>query len=141
MNEIVAASLGPQRLTTGLLGAFAVVALVLAMVGIYGAVAYTVEMRAGEIGVRMALGARPADVMRLVIGQGMRPVLIGLFVGLAAALALGRLIAAQLFAISPHDPVLLAATLIALALVAIVACLVPAFRATRLDPVIALRAT
>ncbi len=140
MTEVVAASLGPQRLTTGLLGAFAVVALVLAMVGIYGAVAYTVEQRAGEIGVRMALGARPANVVRLVLGQGLRPVLLGLVVGLFATLGLGRLIAAQLFEISPHDPALLAATLIVLALVAIVACLVPAFRATRVDPVVALRA-
>jgi putative ABC transport system permease protein len=90
--------------------------------------------------VRMALGARPADVLRLIISQGMRPVLLGLALGLVAALALGRLIATQLYQISPSDPYLLAATLLGLGLVAVVACLVPAFRATRVDPVVALRA-
>ena len=85
---------------TMLLGIFAGVALLLATVGIYGAVAYTVEQRTGEIGVRMALGAQTVDVLRLVISQGMKPVFFGLIVGLLASLALGRLIAAQLYQIS-----------------------------------------
>src|SRR5205807_6347705 len=133
METIVNQSLGQQRLTMVLLGIFAGVALVLAAVGIYGAVAYTVEQRTGEIGVRMALGAQAADVLRLVVRQGMMPVVIGLAVGLAAALAMGRLLAAQLYQVSAHNPALLAATAITLAAVALFACLMPARRATLVD--------
>ncbi len=107
MKTVVAQSLGQQRLTMTLLGAFAVVALLLAAVGIYGAVAYTVEQRTGEIGVRMALGAQTMDVLRLVVRQGMTPVVIGLVLGVASALALGRLLTAQLYEVSAHNPVLL----------------------------------
>ena len=95
-----------------LLGVFAGIALLLAVVGIYGAVAYTVEQRTGEIGVRMALGAQTTDVLRLVVRQGMNPVIIGLIIGLAATFAVGHLIAAQLYQISPHDPFLLGAATI-----------------------------
>jgi ABC-type antimicrobial peptide transport system permease subunit len=122
-----------------LLGLFAGVALLLATVGIYGAVAYTVEQRTGEIGVRMALGAQTLDVLRLVVGQGMKPVLFGLIIGLAAALALGRLIASQLYQISAHNPLLLGGTVAILGAAALLACLFPARRASRLNPVIALR--
>jgi ABC-type antimicrobial peptide transport system permease subunit len=140
MDEVVRLSLGEARLMMALLGIFASVALLLATVGIYGAVAYTVEQRTGEIGVRMALGAQTLDVLRLVLAQGMKPVVIGLIVGLIGALALGRLIASQLYQVSAHNPVLLGATVVLLGTAALVACLFPARRATRLNPVIALRA-
>ena len=139
MDTIVAQALGQARLMMWLLGIFAGVALLLATVGIYGAVAYTVEQRTGEIGVRMALGAQTMDVLRLVVMQGMKPVIIGLAVGLAAALALGRLIAAQLYQVSAHNPVLLITTAAVLALAALFACLFPARRASLLNPVEALR--
>jgi predicted permease len=139
MNQIVDESLGQRRLTMTLLGAFAGIALVLAMVGIYGAVAYTVEQRTGEIGVRMALGAQTTDVLRLVVRQGMTPVIIGLVLGLAASLALGRLLTAQLYEVSAHNPALLAATSATLAVVALLACLIPARRASLVNPIEALR--
>src|SRR5262249_31500058 len=107
MDEIVAQALGQARLMMILLGVFAGIALLLAAVGIYGAVAYSVEQRTGEIGVRIALGAQAKDVLRLILGQGMMPVVIGLAAGLAAALALGRLLSTQLYQISPHNPTLL----------------------------------
>ena len=140
MDSIVANSLGQQRLTMSLLGGFAVIALVLAVVGIYGAVAYTVEQRTGEIGVRMALGAQTTDVLRIVVKQGMTPVLLGLGLGLAATFAVGRLLATQLYQISPYNPVLLSLTAVTLAVVAMLACLIPARRATLVNPIQALRA-
>ncbi|MDQ6860503.1 MAG: ABC transporter permease, partial [Verrucomicrobiota bacterium] len=139
MEAIVNQSLGQQRLTMSLLGAFAAVAMVLAAVGIYGAVAYTVEQRTGEIGVRMALGAQTADVLRLVVGQGMLPVVIGLALGLGGAFALGRLLTAQLYEVSSVNPVLLAGTAVVLAAVGLFACLMPARRATLVSPIQALR--
>ena len=140
MDEIVAQALGQTRLMMWLLGIFAGVALLLASIGIYGAVSYTVEQRTGEIGVRMALGAQTRDVLRLVVNQGMRPVLIGLAVGIVAAFALGRLIAAQLYQVSAHNPALLGGASVLLAATALVACLLPARRAALVDPVQALRA-
>ncbi|MEP6956826.1 MAG: FtsX-like permease family protein, partial [Chthoniobacterales bacterium] len=139
MSEVVAQALGEARLTSTLLGMFAVVALLLAAVGIYGAVAYTVEQRTGEIGVRMALGAQTADVLRLVLRQGMSPVLFGLALGILSALALGRLLTAQLYQVSASNPVLLAGTAFTLGLVALLACLWPARRATLVNPIEALR--
>jgi ABC-type antimicrobial peptide transport system permease subunit len=139
MSAIVAQSLGQQRLTMGLLGGFAGVALLLAAVGIYGAVAYAVEQRTGEIGVRMALGAQTMDVLRLVLMQGMTPVVIGLGIGIVGALALGRLLTAQLYQVSAGNPLLLAGTAAMLAAVAILACLMPARRATLVNPIQALR--
>ena len=140
MDAIVAQALGQARLMMWLLGIFAAVALVLATVGVYGAIAYTVEQRTGEIGVRMAFGAERRQILRLVADQGMRPVFVGLGVGLAAALALGRLIASQLYQTSPHSPLLLGATMAILGLAALVACVIPARRATSIDPMDALRA-
>ena len=139
VSEVMAQALGQAKLMMVLLGIFAAVALLLATVGIYGAVAYTVEQRTGEIGVRMALGAQTMDVLRLVVKQGMVPVLFGLAIGLVAALALGRLIAAQLYQVSAHSPVLLGATMGLLALAALLACLFPARRASLVNPVEALR--
>ena len=139
MDTIVAQALGQARLMMWLLGIFSGVALLLASIGIYGAVAYTVEQRTGEIGIRMALGAQTRDVLRLIINQGMKPVIIGLVVGIAAAFALGRLITAQLYQVSAHNPALLGGATILLAATALLACLLPARRATLVDPVQALR--
>src|SRR5262249_600710 len=139
MDEIVAEAVGQTRLMMWLLGIFAGVALLLASIGIYGAVAYTVEQRTGEIGVRMALGAQTRDVLSLVVNQGMRPVIIGLAVGITAAFALGRLIAAQLYQTSAYNPVLLGSATILLATTALIACLLPARRAANVNPVQALR--
>ena len=139
LDTIVTQSLGQERVTMTLLGVFAGIALLLAVVGIYGAVAYMVEQRTGEIGVRMALGAQTSDVLDLVVRQGMTPVIVGLIIGLAGTFAVGRLLAAQLYQISPHDPFLLGAAAIVLAVAALLACLIPARRATRVDPIQALR--
>ena len=140
MDAIVAQALGQARLMMWLLGIFATVALVLATVGVYGAIAYTVDQRTAEIGVRMAFGAERRQILRMVADQGMRPVVVGLGVGLAAALALGRLIASQLYETSPYSPMLLAATVAILGLAGLAACLIPARRATAIEPVDALRA-
>ena len=139
MDAVVAQALGQARLMTWLLGIFAGVALLLASIGIYGAVAYTVEQRTGEIGVRMALGAQTRDVLRLIINQGMKPVVIGLGIGMVCAFALGRLIASQLFEVSAHNPALLGGATILLAGTALFACLLPARRAAMVDPVQSLR--
>jgi len=139
LDNVVTESLGQKRLTMGLLGAFAAIALLLAIVGIYGAVAYTVEQRTAEIGVRMALGAQVKDVLQLVVRQGMSPVLVGLGLGLIGVFFAGRLLAAQLYEVSPHNPVLIGLTAAALALAALFACLIPARRAALVDPVQALR--
>src|SRR5438874_2814179 len=140
MGSIVAQALGQTRLMMWLLGIFAGVALLLATIGIYGAVAYTVEQRTGEIGIRMALGAQTRDGLRLIVSQGMKPVVIGLITGLAAALALGRLLTSQLYQVSAHNPVLLIGTAATLGAAALLACLLPARRASLLNPVVALRA-
>ena len=139
VTAIVAQALGQAKLMMVLLGVFAGVALLLATVGIYGAVAYTVEQRTSEIGVRMALGAQTMDVLRLVVRQGMTPVIFGLVVGLAAAIAIGKLIAAQLYQTAPFNPALLSATLAVLGGAALIACLFPARRATLVNPTQALR--
>ena len=138
-SAVLAQVMGQAKLMMVLLGVFAGVALLLATVGIYGAVAYTVEQRTGEIGVRMALGAQTMDVLRLVMGQGMKPVIFGLIIGMAAALGLGRLVASQLYQTSPYNPLLLTTTAMVLAIAALLACLFPARRASLLNPVEALR--
>jgi ABC-type antimicrobial peptide transport system permease subunit len=139
MELFVDQARGQARFMMILLGIFAGVALLLATVGIYGAVAYTVEQRTGEIGVRMALGAQTKDILRLVVNQGMRPVVFGLAAGLATALALGRLITTQLYQTSANNPLLLSATVTVLGVAALLACLFPAIRASLLNPVEALR--
>ena len=139
MDAIVSDSLGQERLTTALLSTFAAVALLLAVIGIYGAVAYTVEQRTGEIGVRMALGAQTRDVLRLVVRQGMLPVIIGVALGLGCTFVVGRLITAQLYQVSAQNPILLISVTLLLCMVALIACLVPARRAALIDPIQALR--
>ncbi|HKQ04611.1 MAG TPA: ABC transporter permease [Blastocatellia bacterium] len=139
MEQVLADSLSQRRFTMLLLGLFAALALVLASVGIYGVMSYTVTQRTHEIGVRMALGARPADVLGLVVAQGMAIAGVGVGIGLAAALALTRLMSSFLFGVSATDPLTFIAIPLILAGVALGACFVPARRATRVDPMVALR--
>ena len=138
-SAVLAQALGQAKLMMVLLGVFAGVALLLATVGIYGAVAYSVAQRTGEIGVRMALGAQTRDILRLIVRQGMMPVVFGLAIGVTAALAVGRLIHSQLYQTSEYNPLLLSATLAVLGLAALLACFFPAYRATLVNPVEALR--
>lgn len=140
MSDVVSQSLLWRRFQTTLMSAFAAIALALTVVGIYGVVAYSVAQRVHEIGVRMALGARPSSVVALVVAQGLRPVAIGLAIGLAAALAASRVIAGMLFGVSPHDPAALLSVAVVLVGVAVLASYVPARRAARVDPLAALRA-
>ncbi len=139
MDEVVANSFAARRLSMILLGVFAALALVLACVGIYGVISHLVGQRTHEIGVRMALGAQQSDVLRLVIGHGARMALIGVAVGIGAALGLTRLMANQLFGVSAHDPLTFAGVATLLIIVAVAACYIPARRAMRVDPMIALR--
>jgi len=132
-------SVAQQRLSAFLLGIFAVVALILASVGIYGVTSYAVAQRTQEIGIRIALGAQTRDVLLLVLGFGARLAVIGVVAGIAAAFALTRLMQNLLFQISPTDPITMTAVSLTLAGVALLACYIPARRATRVDPVIALR--
>jgi putative ABC transport system permease protein len=136
---VVAESISRSRFLTALLGAFAAFALLLAAIGVYGVMAYSVSQRTQEIGMRMALGARAANVVRMVMGQGIAVVAIGLFTGFAASLALTRLMEKLLFNVQPLDPVAFAAAPLILAAAALSALYLPARRATRIDPVRALR--
>ena len=139
MEEIVSSSISNQRFILLLLGLFAAVALALAAIGIYSVMAYTVTQRTGEIGLRMALGAQTSDVLKLVVGQGMAMALIGIAVGLGGAFALTRVMTSLLFSIGATDPITFVAIPLILAGVALAACFVPARRAAKVDPMIALR--
>jgi len=139
LREIVAATVGPRRFQTFLTSVFAVVALVLGAVGLYGVVSYAVARRTREIGLRMALGAMRIDVMRWVLTSGMQPVVGGLVVGLAAAISAARAVRGLLFGVSPVDPIALGAVVIVLLSASGLACYLPARRAAALDPTVALR--
>jgi putative ABC transport system permease protein len=139
MDELLSGSLSRSRFTMLVLGLFAGLALVLASVGIYGVIAYGVAQRTQEFGIRIALGARRRDVLRLVLGQGTRLTLLGIGLGIIASLLVTRLLATFLYGVSPTDPFTFGAVALLLALVALVACYIPARRATRVDPMVALR--
>ncbi|MGH9936018.1 MAG: FtsX-like permease family protein, partial [Blastocatellia bacterium] len=139
MERLIQRSIAPDRFALALLGLLALLALLLANVGIYGVLSYTIAARTHEIGVRMALGATSRDVLRLALGQGMRLTLVGIAIGLFLAYAITRLMKPMLFGVSATDPLTFAGGALSLALVAWLACYLPARRATKVDPLTALR--
>jgi putative ABC transport system permease protein len=139
MNEVLSNSLAPRRLSMILLAAFAALAVAMSCVGIFGVTSYLIGERTREIGVRMALGAQRSDVLRLVVGQGARMVFLGVLIGIAASLALTRLMSNQLYGVSARDPITFIGVAVVLLIVAVFACYIPARRATTIDPIIALR--
>jgi len=139
IEQLLGTSVAPRKFNMLLLGIFAGVALVLAAVGLYGVMSYSVSWRTQEIGIRMALGAKRTDVLRMVVRQGMTMTLIGLALGLIGVFGLSRVIAGLLYGVSPTDPLTFIGVSIVLLMVALLACLIPARRATRVDPIVALR--
>ena len=139
MQEVLSQSVAPRRFNMLLLAAFAGLALLLASIGIYGVMSYSVSQYTHEIGIRMALGANAADVLRVIVRQGMGLVFIGLGIGAAGALTLTRVLSSLLFDVKPWDPLTLTSVSVLLAAVAFAASYIPARRATRVDPMIALR--
>ena len=139
MADVMSASVGRPRLYTAVTAVFAAGALLLAMVGIFGVVSYVAAQRTREIGVRMALGAQRREILALVVGQGMRPVAVGLLVGVVTAIGVTRFMSKLLFHVRPLDPVTFVAMTVVLAAVALLACWIPAARASRVDPLTSLR--
>jgi len=138
MEKVIADTLWQPRFNLQLIGLFAGIALVLAAVGLYGVMSYTVAQRSHEVGLRMALGAQRGDVMKLIVGQGMKLAVIGVGVGLLASVALTRLMTTLLFGVAATDFGTFAALSVMLTFIALVACSIPALRATRVDPLVAL---
>jgi putative ABC transport system permease protein len=139
LDDVLARSMAERRFALNILGFFGVVALLLAAIGIYGVMTYTFSQRTQEIGIRMALGAQRADILRLAVGEGMLLVVFGLGSGILGALVLTRYLRTMLFGVTPADPLTFAAIAAILALVALLACFIPAQRATQVDPLVALR--
>ena len=139
MTQVVAQSIAQPRSTMLMLTLFAGIGLVLGIIGIYGVISYSVAQRTHEIGVRMALGARPADVLKLIIKQGMILGGGGVVIGLIVSFAMSRVLASQLYGITSTDPLTFAAISLLLILVAVIACYIPARRATKVDPMVAVR--
>jgi ABC-type antimicrobial peptide transport system permease subunit len=139
MDEIISDSISDRKFSMVLLGTFAALALLLSSIGIYGVISYLVGERTHEIGIRMALGAQRKNVLTLVLGEGMKLVLLGASIGIAAALGLSRLMAGMLYGVSATDPLTFAAVPTVLLGVAMLACYIPARRAMRVDPMTALR--
>jgi len=139
MDEVLANSVAPRRTNTVLLVIFGVIAAALASIGVYGVLAYGVAQRTREIGVRVALGAQRGDVIRLIAGQGVILTATGIVIGVAGAYALSRLLESLLYEVSVHDPRIFVAAPVLLAIIALIATCLPALRATRVDPMVALR--
>jgi len=139
MDQLLGNAIARQRLTLVLLSGFAILALLLAAVGIYGVISFSVNQRTHEIGIRIALGARSGDLMRLILGQGLKLTLVGVTLGLLSAYVLTKWMQALLFGVSATDPLTFAAIAFLVTLVALLACYIPASRATRVDPIVVLR--
>jgi ABC-type antimicrobial peptide transport system permease subunit len=139
LEKVIEGSVAPRRFVMSLIGGLALVALLLAMVGIYSVISFSVSERTREIGIRMALGARRGDVLSMILGHGMRVSALGIVMGLAIALGLTRLLRTLLFDVSATDPITFGLVATMVSLVALMACYLPARRATRVDPLEALR--
>ncbi len=138
-SEVYSASLGSRRFNVILIGFFGITALLLATTGVFGVMAYAVSRRTREIGVRLALGAQSRDVLKLILGQGMRTILVGVAIGIAGSLVLTRTVQSLLFGVTATDPLTFSSVTLLLVAAALLACYIPARRATKVDPVIALR--
>ena len=139
MDQLLDSAVGSPKLIVRLTAGFAIVALLLGAIGIYGMLSYTMSQRSHEVGIRIALGAESRQVVRMVVGEGMRIVAIGVAIGLAGSLGATRLLRSQLFGVGPTDVLTFTVVTVLLAFVAMLACFLPARRASRVDPMVALR--